>query len=272
MQRIRFATLGVPSHLPHTHVTRLSGPQETLRHTHDFYETFLVLEGSGVHHLNGKCLELQPGHLAAIRPQDAHSFSATAGPALVFVNVAVSAKWWDALQTVFGWPDWSDSRRHTIVSTAETHRLGLELRRQPSADDPLACVRLWQDVRRALSPTVDAHAPTAPAWLDALRRDLNSMPASLGEPISFWQDRSGRSPEHLSRSCRRHFGMTLRELVNQARVERAMFLLRTSDRKVIAVAYESGFANLAYFHRSFARKTGVTPKRFRESGSAAVPV
>jgi AraC-like DNA-binding protein len=66
--------------------------------------------------------------------------------------------------------------------------------------------------------------------------------------------------------------VTFSELINQARVERALHLLRTSEDKVITIAFDCGFGNLANFHRVFARQTGSTPSRWRQEAGAAVPV
>jgi AraC family transcriptional regulator, dual regulator of chb operon len=269
---IRFATLGVPPHRAHVQVTRLKPGQRSSLHRHDFYEVLLVLHGSGSHHLNGRAQPLQPGDLVALQPQDGHCFSTDAGETLAFINVAVAADWWRALHAALGWDVWLPGRQGTRLTPAEAEGLGAELGALAGGAQPLGLLQAWSRVRDYLMRGDRPATEQVPGWLEALRLDMARMPEALAEPISFWQARSARSPEHLARSCRRHYGITFSELLNRARVARAQQLLRTSDAKVIAIALDCGFGNMAHFHRVFLRLAGMTPQQWRLAGMAVVPL
>ncbi|QEL22943.1 helix-turn-helix transcriptional regulator [Bosea sp. F3-2] len=58
-------------------------------------------------------------------------------------------------------------------------------------------------------------------------------------------------------------GLTYSELLEAARFEKAVRLLRATDVKVIEVAFASGYADPAHFTRAFRRMSGTTPRRFR---------
>lgn len=58
-------------------------------------------------------------------------------------------------------------------------------------------------------------------------------------------------------------GLTYSDLLEAARFERAAKLLRSTDVKVIEVAFASGYADPAHFTRAFRRMSGTTPRRFR---------
>lgn len=98
-----------------------------------------------------------------------------------------------------------------------------------------------------------------PEWLAAWREELRRG-ERLGEPVAYWQQRSGRSPEHLARRCRKFFGVPPTEIIARARVAWVQVRLRTGESKVAALALEAGFQNLGYFYRTFRRVTGVTPR------------
>ena len=119
-------------------------------------------------------------------------------------------------------------------------------------------------------PAYDAGHPAAPDWLVALMRDLDN-PAHLAEPIGWWQQRSGRSKEHLARACRRHCGASLTELLQRARIARAQRLLATGEAKVTTLAFAVGFGHLGYFHSVFKRQTGLTPRQWQRRHAATVP-
>lgn len=59
-------------------------------------------------------------------------------------------------------------------------------------------------------------------------------------------------------------GLSYSGLIDVARFENAVKLLRDSDAKVIDVAFASGYADPAHFTRAFRRISGVTPREFRE--------
>jgi len=63
-------------------------------------------------------------------------------------------------------------------------------------------------------------------------------------------------------------GLTYSQLVEAARYERAIELLRTSDVKIIEVAFASGYSDPAHFTRAFRRMSGTTPRRFRNEAIA----
>ena len=74
------------------------------------------------------------------------------------------------------------------------------------------------------------------------------------------------SEAHFIRTFRATFGETPHRYLQRRRVERAMYLLRTSDRSVTDVCMEVGFSSLGTFSRTFAAIVGETPSGFRRRG------
>ncbi|NJP65916.1 helix-turn-helix transcriptional regulator [Streptomyces sp. ventii] len=80
------------------------------------------------------------------------------------------------------------------------------------------------------------------------------------------------SPAHFSRIFRATFGETPHRYLQRRRVERAMFLLRHTDRSVTDICYEVGFNSPGTFSRTFRDIVGKSPRAFRcEGGVVAVP-
>lgn len=71
------------------------------------------------------------------------------------------------------------------------------------------------------------------------------------------------SPEHLSRSFRRHLDTTPSEYLNELRLNRAAMLLKNSNLEIREICDESGFRNLNYFHRLFKKRYGRSPRQYR---------
>jgi transcriptional regulator GlxA family with amidase domain len=72
------------------------------------------------------------------------------------------------------------------------------------------------------------------------------------------------SAAHFIRSFHACFGETPHRYLQRRRVERAMFLLRETDRSVTDVCFDVGFTSLGTFSRTFREIVGETPSAYRD--------
>src|SRR5918994_2530334 len=70
------------------------------------------------------------------------------------------------------------------------------------------------------------------------------------------------SEAHFIRSFRATFGETPHRYLQRRRVERAMFLLRETDRRVTDICLDVGFTSLGTFSRTFRAIVGETPSGY----------
>jgi transcriptional regulator GlxA family with amidase domain len=80
------------------------------------------------------------------------------------------------------------------------------------------------------------------------------------------------SEAHFIRTFRATFGETPHRYLQRRRVERAMYLLRRTDRDVTGVCLDVGFSSLGTFSRTFRDIVGETPTEFRQRREMAGPV
>ena len=71
------------------------------------------------------------------------------------------------------------------------------------------------------------------------------------------------SEAHFIRTFRATFGETPHRYLQRRRVERAMFLLRESDRSVTEICLDVGFTSLGTFSRTFRDIVGESPTEYR---------
>ncbi|MGH2868116.1 MAG: helix-turn-helix domain-containing protein [Solirubrobacteraceae bacterium] len=71
------------------------------------------------------------------------------------------------------------------------------------------------------------------------------------------------SPAHFSRQFRATFGETPHRYLQRRRVERAMELLRETDRSVTEICFDVGFNSLGTFSRTFGEIVGEPPSAYR---------
>lgn len=71
------------------------------------------------------------------------------------------------------------------------------------------------------------------------------------------------SRRHLNRILQANYGMGFREKLLQARLERAKWLLRHTEKSVSVIAGEVGYTYDSAFREAFYRQVGMTPQAYR---------
>ena len=71
------------------------------------------------------------------------------------------------------------------------------------------------------------------------------------------------NPGYLSGLFHKECGCTITEFVNRQRIERAILLLRNTDKLIQDISAECGFHDTNYFIRLFKKQTGISPAKYR---------
>jgi AraC-like DNA-binding protein len=77
------------------------------------------------------------------------------------------------------------------------------------------------------------------------------------------------SEAHFIRTFRTTFGETPHRYLQRRRVERAMYLLRSTNATVTDICIDVGFTSLGTFSRTFRQIVGETPSSYRSRGPVA---
>lgn len=103
-----------------------------------------------------------------------------------------------------------------------------------------------------------------PSWLLEIRQSLDTFfmkPFQLDD----LEQRYHISKYRICREFSAAFGMPPLKYVNRRRIEAAMNLLLSSDKRVHEIASETGFENTNHFINLFKKETGLTPLAYRNS-------
>jgi AraC-like DNA-binding protein/mannose-6-phosphate isomerase-like protein (cupin superfamily) len=250
-------------------------------HSHDFWEIFLVLSGKAEHVLGDTVRTLETGDLCLIRPNDTHALE-TNGTELHLVNVAfpvsrlfafleatelhMALEHWNSFQGLLNVRLSGQSFEHLRIVFLSA------LRHFIQAPNALELCRFLTETLPMLE-TDSALFPTTrePAWLREICASLEN-PEHLRDGVKGLLERTRVSPEHLSRSFRRHLGQTPTEFVNEVRLSKAALMLLSSHEDILELASECGFENASYFYRCFKRRFGLTPLVYRKQGQAPLSI
>ena len=74
---------------------------------------------------------------------------------------------------------------------------------------------------------------------------------------------AGMSPKYFCRFFQEITHSTPIDYLNYYRIERACYLLMTTDQPITEIALSCGFNDLSYFIKTFKRYKGITPKKYR---------
>jgi AraC-like DNA-binding protein len=72
----------------------------------------------------------------------------------------------------------------------------------------------------------------------------------------------GLHPTYFGKVFKMETGVHYAEYLTEIRIEKAKELLRTTQKNVTEIAYETGFSSQSYFSTVFKKKTGLTPKQY----------
>lgn len=101
------------------------------------------------------------------------------------------------------------------------------------------------------------------ALTDRFRRQID-RDFRRGEPVSAYARVLGVSEDRLLAVCQRRFGEPPLAMIHRRAVLEAQRWLIYTNRGIAEIARELGFGDPAYFSRFFKRRTGCTPREFRE--------
>ena len=107
-----------------------------------------------------------------------------------------------------------------------------------------------------------------------LLRARDAMDRTYAEPLNIaaLAGIALTSQAHFIRTFRATFGETPHRYLQRRRIERALYLLRRTDRDVTDICLDVGFSSLGTFSRTFRDIVGESPTEFRERQGVAAPV
>ncbi|MEK3732404.1 MULTISPECIES: response regulator transcription factor [Paenibacillus] len=134
----------------------------------------------------------------------------------------------------------------------------LNIRELNSRPDEL----LFQALERIMKQYGEMSAATSP-----VQRAVEYIHEHLGLSLSLQQvaRHVHMNPNYFSEMFKKETGQNYIEFVTQAKLRKAMILLKETPAKVSEIANDVGYEDIKYFNRLFKKFTGQTPSEYRTS-------
>jgi AraC family transcriptional regulator len=131
--------------------------------------------------------------------------------------------------------------------------------------DALSTALAVRILRRCLDASAIMLAPLNGLSRERLRRVRDYIETHLDDPLTLADLAAVAclSPYHFSRSFKQSVGVGPQRYVMRRRIERAKTLMRRTNRPIVWIAQEAGFADQSHLTSVFRREIGMTPGRFR---------
>ena len=246
-------------------------------HYHNYYEIFIPLSGNALHIIGKEKLPLSKGMIVFIRPEDTHDYICQGNESFDMLNIAFTK---ETAEQIFSYIDAFDklSYIHSLplpptvsLSEGETDALINRINAIRLIDTDKnrlkGALRLFvSDIifDNFLEPPKVQSSERIPQWLTELCERLRENNNFI-EGTSCIDRLCDKSREHISRSIKKHYGITLSEYINDLRLNYIANMLLHSNHDILDIIFQSGFNNVSWCYKCFLKKYGISPDKYRKT-------
>lgn len=252
-------------------------------HSHDYIEMVYMLSGSTVHIVNGNKVTLKEGELLFLGKGAVHEIR-PAGEKDVAVNFIIRPPFFDHTLSMIGQEE-TPIRRFVVDNLKDGQNQSGYMHFKVANIIPIGNLvenllyTIQKDLlnKRMINQTTmgllfmqllnyTEHLTQGSKEEDTILRvyryiEENYRSATLSEisEILYY------NMHNLSRTIKEKTGCNFTELLQEKRLSQSAYLLRNTEMKVSSISQAVGYENVSYFHRIFAQRYGVSPKKYRDT-------
>lgn len=236
-------------------------------HSHDFYELILTTRGSGVQLINERKETNTENEIIILRPSDRHCFISQSED-IEIVSLSVKkeefekfANAYDPLLLKHINGDISPVR---ISSQPESVLSGYSIEAQIMTEyDCKLLLSFFLNAYISKSSFLKTETEMPPMLLSAIEEMKKTE--NLKRGIDAFKELSHYSQSHLSRLIKSFFLMSLKQYINELRLQSAYSSIVLTNTPIEEIAEDIGFSSFSHFNKIFKERFSVTPAALRKS-------
>lgn len=263
--------------------------RENTLHTHEFWELSYVLEGRGDHHTGDGCVsKIEEGEFLLINPGTAHCIISPPpekGSWVRVCNVLITPEYMSTLiqklnslkeldETPLRWMlnqptplceqlrDDSGSILHMMTTLTHEYKHSLSCSHVIIENELLNLLiyicRLYEGYQNG---KVISATPK-----DTINDLIKFISSNFGSNLTldFLAEYVHLSPEYLSRYFKKSTGKNLSTFITETRIQKAKYMLRTTDQPIYEIAEYCGYTSISNFEKAFKKISGMTAGDYRK--------
>lgn len=251
-------------------------------HTHNFYEFFIVTDGTALHLVNNAIQTLTKGDLVFIRPRDTHCYDFYYSENFRIINVGFSnfifqsirnfLEGTEKLQKLIDmeFPECIHTDEAALGHiSAEFKHIGVLMQtskpRHTAFHAKCYLASIFADYFFQYSDSEKKNTGR-PQWFDHMLTEMQRI-ENLQAGFPRMLELSFCSKNHLCRVFKNFLGVRPTEYINDKRLEYAVYLLAQTTDDIIEICDCCGFSNLSHFYHLFKQKYNFSPAKFRKTNT-----
>ena len=244
-------------------------------HTHEYWETMIMIEGKINHFIDKKRYTLSVGDTWIVKPTDEHKLC-SAGGQVRLLNFVIRKEYMQKLFEVYGLKNAENfspenfffSLKEATLRHATNETILIQSQKNVSeAEKEMRCKILFNEILAEFIKQKILIEKPYPAWLEQLLIKLSDPFFEEGSIKKELVKNANYSYSSMIRLFKQYTGYTIIEYVSIKKTDYAAELLRSSDKKILEIASALGYDSLSHFNHLFKRYTGMTPKEYRNKFS-----
>lgn len=255
----------------------------TMQHTHDFVEICYVGEGCGYHYINDEVIFVKQGDLFVIPIGTSHVFrpsSPKQDKMLVIYNcifrLELLEEWKHLLQQdsvtydaihdpAKCWRRWLYFQdKHDTLSLIVQNMFREYLKKSAGYETVLTVLLIQMLVMLQRFEMVNETESTSLRRFDEVIHFIKSHYTS-SLTVQDLADYFFLSASHFQRQFKKTTGISFTQYLQNVRIQKCSELLKSTDIPIYQIANQVGYQDMKFFHALFRKKTGVTPKQYRQN-------
>jgi AraC-like DNA-binding protein len=259
-----------------------------VNHMHDTFELYYLMSGERNYFIKDRLYQLRKGDIVFIPKYELHRTLAAGTPHHDRFLIEFSERLFretigESYDEILLHPYLRGIRtfrpkpEEQLVLDGIVYRIIRDLK-HPQTAHALQVKLLAIDVMLFLARCLERYAEDDSESDPPIHRKISDIAAYINthymRPLTLAQlsETFSLSPHYISRIFKEKTGFSFIQYLTYVRIGEAKRLLRESDRKVLEIADQVGFENLAHFNRVFKQTVQLSPSQYRRmSGSPLSP-
>lgn len=267
-----FYDINIPSNYGYICQKRIFDENYTSKmHWHSVIELEFLIEGSGIHHYNGKSEPVNPGDLWLLTLYDSHQMTIHEGSKLI--NLSID-------------PEILHEKIQNKLSLSHPIQYSLSKKESQCFLAKVDTLLYEQEHREFLS-RVKVTSVINDIFVDVLRQSTSSSMqldnSIVLEMVEYLQKHYldnmsltqfskifALTPNYCGYIFKKTLGVSYNDYVNILKLKSACKALQNSNLPIKQIATESGFSSVEYFYAIFKKYYGITPAKYKTLTSSQI--